>query len=178
MNGKTHKMRRRLSVAALAASIAAVAVPAATAGGGYEAGLVPSKLGSPDPHNLAQKHQAFSPSMIDRWIGSPDPRDSAGGVLDEPSMDEVHLYPRGGADESFSTRSDAVSSEILRGAAQEHGASGFLGQTTNVREIILDAAQEHGAAGFGNTAEADRYADAASSVLTPDYSHLPSEDRP
>ena len=35
MNGKTHKMRRRLSVVALAASLAAVAVPAASAGGKY-----------------------------------------------------------------------------------------------------------------------------------------------
>ena len=42
MNGKTHKIRRRFSVVALAASIAVVAAPAATAGGGVGADTVQS----------------------------------------------------------------------------------------------------------------------------------------
>ena len=37
MNGTTHKIRRRLSVIALTASLAAIAIPAATAGGKHEA---------------------------------------------------------------------------------------------------------------------------------------------
>jgi hypothetical protein len=150
MKGKTNNMKRRLSVVALATSLAAIAVPAASAGGGYQAGLVPTKLGSPDPRDTAQKLEAFSPSVVDRLLGSPDPRDSVASIVNEPSMDEVHLYPRGGTGESFSTRSDGISSDILRDAAHEHGASGFLNQTTNVQDILRDAAQEHGAAGFGN----------------------------
>ena len=156
MNGTTNKMRRRLSVVALAASIAAVGVPAATAGGGYDAGLVPGKLGSPDPREAAQKSQTFSPSIVDRWIGSPDPRDSGISVLDAASVDPV----------------------ILRDAGREHGADGFLGGTTNDRGIVRDAAQEHGASGFGNTSKAVRVLKAARAALATDYSHLPSEDRP
>jgi len=48
MNGKTHKIRRAVSAFALIASVAVVAVPAAVAGN-TQAGMVPSKLGSPDP---------------------------------------------------------------------------------------------------------------------------------
>jgi hypothetical protein len=40
MNGRTHKIRQRLSIVALAASIAVVAIPAASAGGKYEAARV------------------------------------------------------------------------------------------------------------------------------------------
>jgi hypothetical protein len=157
MNGKTNTMRRRLSVVALAASIAVVAVPAATAGGKYDAGLVPSKLGSPDPRGAAQENQTFSPSVIDRWVGSPDPRDAITTSL---------------------SRNEGVSSEIFRDASQEHAASGFLGQTTNVQKIVRDSAQEHGAAGFGNTTLADRDLHLGSAALAPNYSHLPAEDRP
>jgi hypothetical protein len=148
MKGKTNTTSRRLSLVALAASIAAVAIPAASAGGGYQAGLVPSKLGSPDPRDTAKTNQTFSPSVIDRQIGSPDPRDAV--QKKQTVSNEFHLYPRAGVDESFSARSEGVLSEILRDAAQEHGANGFLGQTTNARDVIRDAAQEHGAAGFGN----------------------------
>jgi hypothetical protein len=48
MNGKTHKIRRAVSAFALIASVAGVAIPAAVAGN-TQAGMVPSKLGSPDP---------------------------------------------------------------------------------------------------------------------------------
>jgi hypothetical protein len=116
MNGKTNKMRRRLSVLALAVSIAAVAIPAATGGGRYEAGLVPSKLGSPDPRDTAQ-NQTFSPSVVDGVAGSLDPGDSAAPVLEAPNPCAVHLYPCGVVtDESFS-KTDPVSSDILRDAA-------------------------------------------------------------
>jgi hypothetical protein len=157
MKGKTNNMKRRLSVVALATSLAAIAVPAASAGGGYQAGLVPTKLGSPDPRDTAQKLEAFSPSVVDRLLGSPDPRDSVASIVNEPSMDEVHLY-----DGSREFRNDGL-------PRADDGT---------FREIIQDAAQEHGAAGFGNATQAVRVLRTAPSVLAPDYSHLPTEDRP
>jgi hypothetical protein len=227
MNGKTHK-RRRLSVIALAASVAAIAIPAATAGGKHEAfrvlgpGLNTVQKQGPyggywirkqeatrvlgpglntvekrGPYGAywvskpAQENEKFTPSVVDRLVGSPDPRDTADQGLNEPSMNEVHLYPGELAD--VTSRSDDVSSQVFRNAGQEHGSNGFLGQTTNqdhvnvmfpraddklFREIIKDAALEHGAAGFGNTTQAVRVLKAAPSVLAPDYSHLPGGDRP
>jgi hypothetical protein len=181
MNGKTKKMRRRLSIVALAASIAAVAIPAASAGGKYlgpgsntvekqgpyggywmrkhEATRVlgPSlntvekrgPYGAYWVSKAAQENQKFTPSVVDRLVGSPDPRDTADQGLSEPSMNEVHLYP------AFPRADDKA-----------------------FREIIQDAAQEHGAAGFGDTNQVVSVLKAAPSVLAPDYSHLPEGDRP
>jgi hypothetical protein len=172
MNGKTH-MRRRLSVIALAASIAVVAVPAASAGSGYQAGLVPSKLGSQDPRETALESQTFSPSVVDRLVGSPDPRDSSVQSLNEPSMCAVHLYPCGTADGSLGN------ADVSSQRGQDQGGVRFpRADDETFREIIQVAAQEHGAAGFGNTTQVVSVLKAAPSVLAPDYSHLPSEDRP
>lgn len=156
MNGKTHKMRRRLSVVALAASLAAVAVPAASAGGKYFApgsntvekhgpyGVywVPMQRVLGPSLNTVEKRGPYgaywvrkntqskntlvdSSSVVDRQLGSPDPRDSMAGSLLKP------------------------------------GSS-----------IIQDVASEHGAAGFGNSISVD------SKPSSVDYSHLPAEDRP
>ena len=142
MQGKTHKIRRRLSVIALSASVAAVAIPAATAGGKHEAtrvlgpGLNTVEKQGPYGAYWIHKHQVarvlgpgldtvekrgpygaywvsrtaqenrnFRPSIVDRLVGSPDPRESADQRLDEPSMCAVHLYPCGAADNSSSTAS-------------------------------------------------------------------------
>ena len=156
MNGKTDlKKRRRLTVVVLAASLAAVAVPAATAGGGYEAGLVAGRLGSPDPRDTAREKESFSPSIVDRMIGSRDPRDSEILVLNVPSMNEVLLHESGQerGSRSLPRADDRAFREIVQGAAQEHGAAGFENTTRVTRGIE----ELHGG--------------------TPD-SHLPAEDRP
>jgi hypothetical protein len=113
MNGKTNKMTRRLSVFALAASITAVAVPAATAG--------------PDPGDIlgtgivlsaaqVQKHQTFSPSVVD-WF----PQNT---LADDwfRNIKVKTLNPQ----------------DILRSAALEHGSAGFGNTTQAVR--VLKAA--------------------------------------
>ena len=168
MSSKTNKTKRKLSIVVLAASIAIIAIPAATAGGRYEAGLVPSKLGSPDPRDTALQKHTFSPSIVDRLTRSPDPRDSAGQGFNEPSMCAVHLYPCGVSDdEPFS----------VTGSQQQGSVRLPRGDDATFREIVREAAQEHGSAGFGNTTgAADLIASRA--VAAPNYSHLPSEDRP
>jgi len=142
MTGKTHTIRRRLSVIALTASLAAVAVPAATAGGKHEATRVlgpglntvekqgpyggywirkheaPRVLGpglnsveKRGPYGAywvsksVQENQKFTPSIVDRLLGSQDSRDTAKEMLNEPSMNEVHLYPVRSAGNSLSTAS-------------------------------------------------------------------------
>jgi hypothetical protein len=179
MNGKTHTIRRRLSVIALTASLAAVAIPAASAGGKYF-GPGSNTAEKHGPYGVywvpmhrvlgpglntvekrgpygaywvskpAQENQTFTPSVVDRLVGSPDPRDTADQGLNEPSMNEVHLYPG----EMFPRADDKLFREILKDAALEHGAGGFgnvlLGQTKT----------------------------AARQVIAPDYSQLPEGDRP
>jgi hypothetical protein len=75
MNGKTHKIRRAVSAFALIASVAVVAVPAAVAGNS-QPGIVPSKLGSPDPRDSAQK-VLFTPSIVASRLGSDATQDLA-----------------------------------------------------------------------------------------------------
>lgn len=103
MNRKTYRTRRRLSTVALIVSLAAVAVPAATAGGRHDPGLVPSKLGTVDPRDTARNQKQSveirpEAGLVASKLGSPDVRDAA-------------------------LRSDGRS--VFQGAAQEHGASGY-----------------------------------------------------
>jgi len=288
MNGKTHTIRRRLSVIALAASIAAIAIPAATAGGKQEGvrvlgpGLNTVEKQGPYGGYWIRKHgafrvlgpglgtvekrgpygaywvaksahvnQQFTPSNVDRFVGSPDPRDTAqenqkatsvsgwfprntladdwfqnikaktlnsqtittsvGSQDNEPSMDEIHLYPRGSADNSLSSASivdRTLGSQDPRDTYREVlGDAGFGFQKLHEqdvfaptaainaasanwaakaklldvngqprRDIFKSAALEHGAAGFGNVFLGETKT-TARSVIAPDYSHLPQEDR-
>jgi hypothetical protein len=75
MNGKTHKIRRAVSAFALIASVAVVAAPAAVAGN-TQPGMVPSKLGSPDPRDSARK-VLFTPSIVASRLGSDAAQDVA-----------------------------------------------------------------------------------------------------
>ena len=207
MNGKTHTIRRRLSVIALTASLAAIAIPAANAGGVLGPGLNTVEKQGPYGAYWIRKHEAAR--VLGPGLNTVEKRGPYGAYwvsksaqkLNEPSMDEVHLYPRGSAD-----------NDIFKSAALEHGANGFLGQSTKqvrvnirlpraddpmFREIVQEAAQEHGATGFGNgldlriglirpvrvTVVRDG-GDATGSKLslswkpvTVDYSHLPQEER-
>jgi hypothetical protein len=75
---RTHPISRigqALGVAAAAASLAAGAV-AAGASPGFDAGLVPTRLGSPDPHDAALVSSASSAGLVAARVGSPDPRDT------------------------------------------------------------------------------------------------------
>lgn len=70
MNSNSQGKRRALQTLAVAASVAALAAPAALAAGG----IVPAKLGSPDPREAQAKVLSPVPSKL----GSQDPRDTAG----------------------------------------------------------------------------------------------------
>ena len=85
MKRKSYRIRQALFALALGVSVAAVAVPAATAGGSSDAGLVPARLGSPDPHAFVQ-HQLYAPSIVDSRLGSQDPREAAQQVLMAPGL--------------------------------------------------------------------------------------------
>jgi hypothetical protein len=75
MNDNAHTTRKTLQVLALAAAAAAIAVPAALAGGG----LVPERLGSPDPHE--GQGNVLSAGMVASKLGSQDPRDTAASII-------------------------------------------------------------------------------------------------
>ena len=126
MNGMNN-IRRRLSIVVLAASVAAVAVPAATAG--------------PDPGDIlgtgivrsaaqVQKHQTISPSVVD-WF---------------PQNTLVGDWFRNIKVKTLNSQ------DILRSAALEHGAAGF-GNTTAVRVL---KATSSAAPDYSHLPEADR----------------------
>ena len=62
MNGKTHTIRRRLSVIALTASLAAIAIPAANAGGVLGPGLNTVEKQGPYGAYWIRKHEDASAS--------------------------------------------------------------------------------------------------------------------
>ncbi len=110
MYGKAHKIRSTVSAIALAASVALVVIPAAAAST-QQAGMVPGKLGSPDPRDSA-RNAFFSPGIVASRLGSPDPREAATQVLYSPGIVASRLGsqdPRGTADEALSTSSIAAS---------------------------------------------------------------------
>jgi hypothetical protein len=108
MNDKSHTIRRTLQAAVLAALVAAVAVPSAFAGNSGSPGIVPSKLGSPDPResngnvnsaglvpstlgsqdprDTASEAAGSQSSIVARQLGSQDPRDTASQIVAESSM--------------------------------------------------------------------------------------------
>lgn len=178
MNGNTHTIRRRLSVIALTASIAAIAIPAATAGGKDESARVlgpglntvekqgpyggywirrhesPRVLG-PGLGTVEKRgpygaywvskgaHQKFAPSIVLRLAGSQDPRDTAKVMLDEPSMDEVHLYPRGSAESSLSPASivdRTLGSQDPRDTSREVLGDGNGTRKLKVRDVFAPTA--------------------------------------
>ena len=103
MNRTSHTIRRKLGLVALSLSVAAVAVPAAVAGGPGDPGLVPSKLGTLDPRDTVQSQKQSvqiqpEAGLVATVLGSPDIRDAA-------------------------LASDGK--DIFRSAGQEHGASGY-----------------------------------------------------
>jgi hypothetical protein len=103
MNRTSHTIRRKLGLVALSLTVAAVAAPAAVAGGGGDSGVVPSKLGSLDPRDTMKSQQQSvqiqpEAGLVASVLGSPDTRDAA-------------------------LRSDGK--DAFRNAAQEHGASGY-----------------------------------------------------
>ena len=105
MNGKSHTIRRTLQALVLTVSVAAVAVPSAFSGNPglvpsklgspdpresqgnvTSAGLVPSKLGSQDPRDTAAASSGSQSSIVARQLGSQDPRDTASQVVAESSL--------------------------------------------------------------------------------------------
>jgi hypothetical protein len=78
MNRRTHKFRRTVTSFALAASVAAVAVPAAAAVGPGSPGVIPSKLGSPDPRVSVQQGQLSSRLTVNTFAGSVREHGAAG----------------------------------------------------------------------------------------------------
>ena len=242
MNGKSHKIRRSLSVIALTTSLAAVAIPAATAGGKHETVRVlgpglntvekqgpyggywirkhkAARVLSPGlstvekrgPYGAywvskaAQVNQTFTPSIVDRTLGSQDPRDTYREVLGDAGFGNQKLNVQdvfaptaatNAASANWAAKAKLLDvngqprRDILKSAAQEHGSNGFLGQIRNqdhmsvrlpraddsmFRGIVQEAAQEHGAAGFGNGLDLSSISWKPAIV---DYSHLPQGDRP
>ncbi len=199
MHGKTHTIRRRLSVIALTASLAAVAIPAANAGGVLGPGLNTVAKQGPYGAYWIRKHESarvlgpglntvekrgpygaywgskaaqeqFTPSIVDRLVGSPDPRDSAEQGLNEPSMCAVHLYPCGSTDNSLSTASivdRTLGSDVFAPTAAINAASANWAAKAKLldvnghprRDILKSAALEHGSNGFlGQTRNQDHVA--------------------
>lgn len=117
MNRKTHTSRRIVSALALIGSVAAIAVPTASAGNQNDPGIVPSKLGSQDPRDTVGK-ALFSPSIVASRLGSQDPRDTAVAELNQPSLVARQLG-------SPDARDSLAESNTFGVAAQEHGAAGF-----------------------------------------------------
>jgi hypothetical protein len=144
MNGKTNKMRRRLSVVALAASVAAIAIPAASAGGKYfgPGSNTVEKLG---PYGVY-------------WVPMARVLGPGSNTVEKRGPYGAYWVPK-----------------LSRQSGSEQLPRADDGM---FREIIQDAAEEHGASGFGNTTQAVRVLKEASSGLAPNYSHLPTEDRP
>jgi hypothetical protein len=84
MNGTSHSIRRTLQGLVLTASVAAIVVPSAFAGSNGGPGLVPSKLGSPDPRE--SQGTVLSAGLVPSRLGSQDPRDTASQAIAESSI--------------------------------------------------------------------------------------------
>ena len=126
MNGMKNNMRRRLSIVVLAASVAAFAVPAATAG--PDPGDI---LGTGIVRSAAPKHQTISPSVVD-WF----PRNTLAG------------------DWFRNIKVKTLSSQdILQAAAREHGGAGFGNTTQTVRVL---KATSSAAPDYSHLPEGDR----------------------
>ena len=193
MNGTTHTIRRRLSGLALAASIAAVAVPAATAapdpGDILGTGIVRSQtLNVQDLlQSAAQEHGTAgfgNPTQAVRVL-------KAARVLG-PGLDTVEKRGPYGAywirkhEVALVQHQDRLVDDSFRDAnvTAKRGSADPADQVNirlpraddpMFREIVQEAAQEHGAAGFGNGLDLSSLSWKPVSV---DYSHLAQGDRP
>ena len=175
MYGKSFKIRRRPSVVVLAASLAAITIPAG------QARNIPTHDPASQPPSALQAQSRVSQWIpthdpasqprdaknVDRQLGSPDARVSVDPGLNTPSMCEVHLDPCGRSVGSLSKPGSNIGRELFPRA-----------DDALFRKILQDAAQEHGAAGFGNATQAVRVLKATPSVVAANYSHVPTEDRP
>jgi hypothetical protein len=115
MNSTSHTIRRTLQALAVTAAIAAVAAPAAGAvGRGSDAGIVPSKLGSPDPRESNTK--VFSAGLVPSRLGSQDPRDSAAASFGSQASIVARQLgsqdPRDTAAASFGSQASIVARQL------------------------------------------------------------------
>ena len=166
MNGTSHSIRRTLQALALTASIAAVAAPEAAAAGYGSPGMVPSKLGSPDPReaNSNVSSAGFVPSrlgsqdprdtaaassvsrasIVARQLGSQDPRDTASQSLAQSSIVARQLGsqdPRDTAAESVSQSSIVarqLGSPDTRDAVMQALDGGFFVRSTHDTAVPKD----------------------------------------
>ena len=111
MNGTSHTFRRALQALVLTASVAAVAVPTATAGSGGP-GLVPSKLGTPDTRQ--ENRSVSSAGLIPSTLGSQDPRDTASESVSGASVVARQLGSQDPRDTAFASVSESESSVVAR----------------------------------------------------------------
>jgi hypothetical protein len=149
MNGKTHTIRRRLSIIALTASFAALAIPAANAGGKHPAIRV---LGP--GLNTVEKQGPYGAY----WIRKRETIRVLG-----PGLNTVEKRGPYGAYWVSKSAQDVGSQGIVRYPRADDPM---------FREIVQEAAQEHGSVGFGN------YLDLSWKPRTVDSSLLREADRP
>ena len=124
MNGTSH-IQRRLQVLVVAGVVAAIAVPAALAGG---PGLVPSKLGSPDPRE--GHSQVTSPGMVASKLGSQDPRDTLNDAIGQSSIAARQLGspdPRDTAGEVLAEQPSIVASRLGTPDTRDAAVSSYDG---------------------------------------------------
>ena len=151
MNGKTHKMRRRLSIVALVASIAAVAIPAASAGGKYF-GPSSNTVQKRGPYGVywVPMHRVLGPSL---------------NAVEKRGPYGAYWVPKLQSRVGYSATHDPASQPPSVTQSQSRVSQ-------SAESILMDAAREHGASGFGNTISLDW------KPIVVDYSHLPAQDRP
>ena len=116
MNGKTHKIRRRLSIVALAASIAAVAIPAASAGGKYF-GPGSNRVEKHGPYG-ADWVKVRSDDVSSQVFRNAGQEHGSNGFLGQTTN-------QGQVNVMFPRADDKLFRAIVKEAAQEHGAAGF-----------------------------------------------------
>jgi hypothetical protein len=137
MNGKAHTIRRTLQALVLTATVAAITVPVASAGNGGGAGLVPSRLGSPDPRESHGKVLVSQSSVVARQLGSQDPRDTAAESVSQSSIVARQLGsqdPRDTASQVIA-ESSVVASEL--GTPDTRDAAGVVAQPAWLRALQI-----------------------------------------
>jgi hypothetical protein len=137
MNGKAHTIRRTLQALVLTATVATITVPVASAGNGGGAGLVPSRLGSPDPRESHGKVLVSQSSVVARQLGSQDPRDTAAESVSQSSIVARQLGsqdPRDTASQVIA-ESSVVASEL--GTPDTRDAAGVVAQPAWLRALQI-----------------------------------------
>jgi len=144
-----------------------VLVPLAAARLQPGAGQVASTLGSPDPREHSPGLTYYA-GFVPTHLGSQDPRDTYREVLGDAGFGIQKLNEQ-----------DVFAPTAATNAASANWAAKAKLLDVNGqprRDIFKSAALEHGAAGFGNVFLGETKT-TARSVIAPDYSHLPQEDR-